>query len=353
MELAAAGYSNLEYDLDTGQRDSRYTHSEELLCHITGAGAGLLVNNNAGAVLLVLTVLAQGKEVVISRGQLIEIGGGFRIPEVMAQSGVRLVEVGTTNRTRPEDYEEAIGEDTELLMHVHHSNFTVVGFTEQATLQELVDLAQQHGLLVVDDLGSGTLLDTAPFGLAHEPMIQESIDQGADLVCFSGDKLLGGPQAGIIVGRADLIASLRRHPLARALRVDKTTIAGIQATLLHYLKQEATEKLPVWQMISLRLEDIQRRAESWAERLGQLDIVAEVVPGLSTVGGGSLPGETLPTKLLALQISSPDQLAHRLRTGELSVVGRIESGRLVLDPRTVLPGEEHELLSALELALQS
>lgn len=353
MELAAAGYSNLEYELDTGQRGSRYTHAEELLCHLTGAGGGLLVNNNAGAVLLVLTALARAKEVIISRGQLIEIGGGFRIPEVMAQSGVRLVEVGTTNRTRVEDYEEAIGEDTEMLMHVHHSNFRVVGFTEQATLRELVDLAQQHSLLVVDDLGSGTLLDTAPFGLAHEPTVQESIEQGADLVCFSGDKLLGGPQAGIIVGRADLIASLRRHPLARALRVDKTTIAGVQATLLHYLKQEAIEKLPVWQMISSSLEDIQRRAESWAERLEQLGIVAEVVPGFSTVGGGSLPGETLPTRLVALQIPSPDQLAHRLRTGEPPVVGRIEGGRLLLDPRTVLFGEEHELVSGLELAVQS
>ena len=353
MELAAAGYSNLEYEVDTGQRGSRHTHAEQLLCQLTGAGGGLLVNNNAGAVLLVLTALARGKEVVISRGQLVEIGGGFRIPEVMAQGGVRLVEVGTTNRTRVEDYEEAIGEDTELLMHVHHSNFRVVGFTEEATLQELVDLAHQHALLVVDDLGSGALLDTAPFGLAHEPMVQESIDQGADLVCFSGDKLLGGPQAGIIVGRADLIASLRRHPLARALRVDKTTIAGIQATLLHYLKQEATEKLPVWQMISLSLEDIQRRAESWAEWLGQLAIEAEFVPGLSTVGGGSLPGETLPTRLVALRIPSPDHLAQRLRRGEPPVVGRIEGGRLVLDPRTVLPGEEHELLSSLELALQT
>ncbi len=352
MELAAAGYSNLEYELDTGQRGSRYTHAEELLCYLTGAGGGLLVNNNAGAVLLVLTALARGTEVIISRGQLIEIGGGFRIPEVMAQSGARLVEVGTTNRTRVEDYEEAIGEDTELLMRVHHSNFKVVGFTEEPTLQELVDLAQQHGLLMVDDLGSGTLLDTAPFGLAHEPTVQESVEQGADLVCFSGDKLLGGPQAGIIVGRADLIASVRRHPLARALRVDKTTIAGVQATLLHYLKEEAVEKLPVWQMISSSLEDIQRRAESWAEQLEQLGVVAEVVPGFSTVGGGSLPGETLPTRLVALQIPSPDQLAHRLRTGEPPVVGRIEGGRLLLDPRTVLFPEEHELVSALELAVQ-
>ena len=352
MDMAAGGYSNLEYELDLGQRGSRYVHAEELLRHLTGAGGGLLVNNNAGAVLLVLSTLARAKEVIISRGQLIEIGGGFRIPEVMAQSGARLVEVGTTNRTRVEDYEEAIEEETALLMHVHHSNFRMLGFTQQATLSELVELARHHGLLTVEDLGSGALLDTAPFGLSHEPTVQESIAQGADLVCFSGDKLLGGPQAGIIVGRADLIASLRRHPLTRALRVDKTTIAGIQATLLHYLKQEATEKIPVWRMISLGLEEIQKRAEAWAEKVKKLGVEAEVTPGLSTVGGGSLPGETLPTKLVALQVASPDLLSYRLRTGEPALVGRIEEDRFILDPRTVLADEEEELLGVLEQALQ-
>jgi L-seryl-tRNA(Ser) seleniumtransferase len=352
MEMAAGGYSNLEYELDLGQRGSRYVHAEELLCHLTGAGGALLVNNNAGAVLLVLTMLAREKEVIISRGQLVEIGGGFRIPEVMAQSGARLVEVGTTNRTRVEDYEEAIGEETALLMHVHHSNFKMLGFTEQATLSELVNLAINHGLLVVEDLGSGALLDTAPFGLTYEPTVQESIAQGADLVCFSGDKLLGGPQAGIIVGRADLIASLRRHPLTRALRVDKTTIAGTQATLLHYLKGEATEKIPAWRMISLGIEEIQARADVWAERLKGLGVGAEVVSGLSTVGGGSLPGETLPTKVVALQVPSPDDLAYRLRMAEPAVVGRIEEGRFLLDPRTVLADEEDELLTALEQVLQ-
>lgn len=352
MEMAARGYSNLEYELDLGQRGSRYVHAEELLSQLTGAGGGLLVNNNAGAVLLVLTALARGREVIISRGQLIEIGGGFRIPEVMAQSGARLVEVGTTNRTRVEDYEEAISEETALLMHVHYSNFRMLGFTQQATLGELVDLARHHGLLVVEDLGSGALLDTAFFGLAHEPTVQESIAQGADLVCFSGDKLLGGPQAGIIVGRADLIASLRRHPVTRALRVDKTTIAGMQATLLHYLKHEATDRIPVWRMIGLGIEEIQERGEAWAEKLKALGVKAEVIAGLSTVGGGSLPGETLPTRLVALQIPSPDELAYRLRTGEPAVVGRIEEGRYILDPRTVLADEDEDLLSALEQALQ-
>ena len=353
MDLAAQGYSNLEYDLATGSRGSRYTHAEQILRRLTGAGGGLLVNNNAGAILLVLTALARGRKVIISRGQLVEIGGGFRIPEVMLQSGVRLVEVGTTNRTHVGDYESAIDDDVALLMHVHYSNFKVLGFAQQVSLGELVDIASQHGLLVIEDLGSGCLLDTLPFGLAHEPTVQEAIAEGADLVCFSGDKLLGGPQAGIVVGRADLIAALKRHPLSRALRVDKTTIAGVQATLLHYLRQEATEKVPVWQMISLSLEEIQERAASWRDRFRGRGVEAEVIPGLSTVGGGSLPGETLPTRLVALRVAAPDRLAQRLRTGDPPVIGRIEGGQFILDPRTVLPGEGQDLLSAVEQALQS
>jgi L-seryl-tRNA(Ser) seleniumtransferase len=353
VDLVAEGYSNLEYDLGAGARGSRYLHAEQLLTQLTGAGAAMLVNNNAGALLLVFTALAQAKEVIISRGQLIEIGGGFRIPEVLAQSGAQLVEVGTTNRTHPGDYEQAIDEDTVLLMHVHHSNFRVLGFTEETALSELVDLAGQHSLLVVEDLGSGCLLDTSPFGLAHEPTVQEAILQGADLVCFSGDKLLGGPQAGIIAGRADLIASLKRHPLARALRVDKTTIAGIQATLLHYARDEATEKIPVWQMISLGADEIDERANVWCEKLKRAAVDAEVIPGLSTVGGGSLPGETLPTSLVALRLTSPDNVAALLREGEPAVVARIEAGQLILDPRTVLPGEEQDLLSAVERAVRS
>jgi L-seryl-tRNA(Ser) seleniumtransferase len=353
VDLVAEGYSNLEYDLGAGARGSRYLHAEQLLTQLTGAGAAMLVNNNAGALLLVFTALAQAKEVIISRGQLIEIGGGFRIPEVLAQSGAQLVEVGTTNRTHPGDYEQAIDEDTVLLMHVHHSNFRVLGFTEETALSELVDLAGQHSLLVVEDLGSGCLLDTSPFGLAHEPTVQEAIQQGADLVCFSGDKLLGGPQAGIIAGRADLIASLKRHPLARALRVDKTTIAGIQATLLHYARDEATEKIPVWQMISLGADEIDERANVWCEKLKRAAVDAEVIPGLSTVGGGSLPGETLPTSLVALRLTSPDNVAALLREGEPAVVARIEAGQLILDPRTVLPGEEQDLLSAVERAVRS
>lgn len=351
MELVARGYSNLEYDLLEGSRSSRYDHADQLLAQITGAGAGMLVNNNAGAVLLILATLAKGREVVISRSQLVEIGGGFRIPEVMAQSGVRLVEVGTTNRTRVTDYESAIGEETALLMHLHHSNFRIVGFTEEVALSALVEVARQNGLLTVQDLGSGCLLDTSDFGLSHEPTVQEALDQGADLVCFSGDKLLGGPQAGIVVGRADLVSELKRHPLSRALRVDKTTIAGVHATLMHYARDEATEKVPVWQMISANVEDLEQKALAWAEQLPSLGIEVEAVPGLSTVGGGSLPGETLPTRLVAVHHPSPDTLARRLRTGDPAVVGRIEDGKYVLDPRTVLPGEEADLLSAVEQAL--
>ena len=353
MDLVAQGYSNLEYDLSNGSRGSRYDHAEGLLKRLTGAGGGLLVNNNAGAILLTLTALGRGREAIISRGQLIEIGGGFRIPDVMQQSGVRLVEVGTTNRTHIGDYESAINEETALLLHVHYSNFRVLGFARQVALSELADVANQHGLLAIEDLGSGCLLDTTAFGLAHEPTVQEAIAQGADLVCFSGDKLLGGPQAGIVVGRADLIALLKMHPLARALRVDKTTIAGFQANLLHYLRQEATEKVPVWRMISLSVDKIQARADSWVERLRSWGVEAEVIPGLSTVGGGSLPGETLPTRLVALRVTSPDRFAQRLRIGKPPVVGRIEGGQFILDPRSVLPEEGQELLSAVEQALQS
>ncbi len=351
MEAAARGYSNLEYDLEAGRRGSRYVHAEELLCRLTGAEAALVVNNNAGAVLLILSALARGGEVIISRGQLVEIGGGFRIPDVMRQSGARLVEVGTTNRTYLEDYEEAIGEDTALLMRVHRSNFRLTGFVHEPSLGELVELGRKHGLDVVDDLGSGALLDTSVYGLAHEPTMQESIAQGAALVSASGDKLLGGPQAGIIVGRGDLIARLKRHPLTRALRVDKTTLAGLQATLLHYLKGEAEEKIPVWRMIATPLEALQERAEAWAERLREAGIAASVVDGRSAVGGGSLPGETLPTKLVAIEADSPDELARRLRLGDPPVIGRIEGDRLLLDPRTVLEGEDELLLEAVRRAL--
>jgi L-seryl-tRNA(Ser) seleniumtransferase len=353
MEAVSQGYSNLEYDLDAGRRGHRTVHAERLLCELTGAESALVVNNNAGAVLLALTDLAQGRGVIISRGQLVEIGGGFRVPDVMAQSGARLIEVGTTNRTHRYDYERAIAEheDAALILRAHHSNFRVVGFTTEVPLPQLVELGQAHGLPVMDDLGSGALLDTADFGLAHEPTVQESVDAGAAVVCFSGDKLLGGPQAGIIVGPASTVDPLKRHPLARALRPDKLCLAGLQATLMHYLKGEAPQEVPVWRMIATPLAEIERRAREWQARLRTAGASAEVIDGRSTVGGGSLPGETLPTKLLALPVADPDRLAAALRAEDPPVVTRIEADQVVFDPRTVLPEQETRLLSVLTSTL--
>jgi len=343
MDAVALGYSNLEYDLGAGQRGSRYVHAEEILCRLTGAEAALVVNNNAAAVLLILMACAQAREVIISRGQLVEIGGGFRIPDVMRQSGATLVEVGTTNRTYARDYEAAINENTAALMRVHRSNFRLMGFVHEPTLAEMVALLGERDLFLFDDLGSGTLLDTAPYGLAHEPTVQESVAAGASLVSFSGDKLLGGPQAGLILGSADLIGHLKQFPLTRALRVDKTTLAGLQATLRHYLLGEATEKVPVWRMISQSEELLEDRASAWVRELQGLGVGAEVARGRSTVGGGSLPGETMPTRLVALAVDAPDAAAARLRAGEPPVIARIEDGRLVLDPRTVLPEQAERL----------
>jgi L-seryl-tRNA(Ser) seleniumtransferase len=336
----ARGYSNLEYDLEAGGRGSRYVHAEEILCRLTGAEAALVVNNNAAAVLLILTCFARGQEVIISRGQLVEIGGGFRIPDVMRQSGATLVEVGTTNRTYLRDYEAAITASTAALLRVHRSNFQLVGFVHEPSLAELVTLAAERNLLLFDDLGSGTFLDTALYGLAHEPTIQESVAAGASLVSCSGDKLLGGPQAGLILGRIDLIGQIKRFPLTRALRVDKMTLAGLQVTLRHYLLGEAAEKIPLWQMIGQDEATLKARANAWVRKLRALGVAAQVVPGHSTVGGGSLPGETLPTHLVALAGESPDAVAARLRAGEPPVIARIEDGRLVLDPRTILPEQE-------------
>jgi L-seryl-tRNA(Ser) seleniumtransferase len=356
MVAVAAGYSNLEYDLAAGQRGSRYVHAEALLKQLTGAEAALVVNNNAGAVLLILSALAREREVVISRGQLVEIGGGFRIPDVMRQSGAQLVEVGTTNRTHPADYETAITVETAALMRVHHSNFKMVGFTLDVALSEMVEIGRRHGVHVFDDLGSGTLLDTASVGLAHEPTVQESVKSGADLISFSGDKLLGGPQVGIIIGRMALVGQIRRHPLTRALRVDKVALAGLQATLLHYLEGKALTEVPVWRMMNLAPAALSARAERWRTALtaAQPGVSAEVIPGQSAIGGGSLPGEVLPTALLALAASSPESLSRRLRNprhGMLPVVGRIENDRFLLDARTVLPGEDDALLRALLAAL--
>jgi len=348
MNQASSGYCNLELDLDTGLRGSRHIHASPALCQLTGAEAALVVNNNASAVLLALAALARKKEVIVSRGQAVEIGGGFRIPEVMRQSLAKLIEVGTTNCTYAGDYEQAIGPRTAALMRVHSSNFRLEGFTHAVTLKELVALGNRHNLPVLDDLGSGCLLDATRFGLDPEPIVQQSVALGAGLAFFSGDKLLGGPQAGIIVGKKVLVDKLRRHPLARAVRIDKIRLAGLVATLIHYLKDEAPEKVPVWRMISAPLEEMERRAELWAKNLnGQ----AQVIAGESMIGGGSLPGTTLPTRLLAFGGQGKRNLtqvvAQRLRCQNPPVVGRISGNSLLLDPRSILPEEDETVLRAL------
>ncbi|MBI4339830.1 MAG: L-seryl-tRNA(Sec) selenium transferase [Chloroflexi bacterium] len=353
VTLAAGGYTGLEYDVAEGERGSRQAHVEALLRQLTGAEAGIALNNNASAVMLGLAAIAAGKEVIVSRGEAVEIGGGFRIPEVLAQSGATLVEVGTTNRTYAADYEKAITEHTGALLKVHASNFRVVGFTHTPATEELVALGRQRGVPVLHDLGSGCLLDTAQFGLAHEPTPQESINAGVDLAFFSGDKLLGGPQAGIAVGKQEAVQRMARHPLARAVRLDKLSLAALTATLLHYLKDEALREIPTWRMIALSPQVIHRRALRWRRAIGPR---ASVVKGESTVGAGSLPGETLPTWLVALDPAGgdggADALAARLRSGDPPVIARIAEGQVVLDPRTLLPGEDAALVKICLEALR-
>lgn len=349
MQAVGGQYSNLEFDLDQGGRGHRDQHVESLLTRITGAQAALAVNNNAAAVLLALTALAEDQEALISRTQLIEIGGGFRIPEVLAQSGARLVEVGTTNRTHLHDYEAALSEETGVILRAHHSNFQIIGFTTEPSLAELADLAGRAGVPLVDDLGSGTFLDTAEFGLAHEPMVQESLQQGASVVTFSGDKLLGGPQAGLICGEQEVVERLRRHPLARAVRPDKLCLAGLNTTLLHYLKGEATDEIPIWRMISADPETLRQRAEAWAAELD----AGGVEEGRSTVGGGSLPGESLPTWVWAYPAADPQEFVRRLRSSDPPLVARIEDDSVLLDPRTVLPGQDPDLIEIVHSTLEA
>ncbi len=345
---AAASYANLEYDLKAGERGSRYVHAEELVKRLTGAEAALVVNNNAAAVMFILRTFADDKQVIVSRGQLVEIGGGFRVPDVLAQSGAKMVEVGTTNRTRAADFADAINEETGVLLRVHPSNFRVIGFTEDVSLEEMSALGRKHNLPVVDDLGSGALLETSVYGLAHEPMPQESLQAGADLVAFSGDKLLGGPQAGIIVGKKEYIAKMKKHPLARALRVDKLTYAALQATLLHYLKDEAIQKIPVWRMIAAKPDALEARAQVWADRWNKFGMSAVIMDAESTVGGGSLPGETLPTRVVALQVASADGFVAHLRGNQTPILARIREGQVLIDPRTVQPHDEPELMDGVE-----
>jgi L-seryl-tRNA(Ser) seleniumtransferase len=330
-----AGYSNLEYDLASGERGSRQEHLAPLLGRLTGAEAALVVNNNAAAVLLALAALAEGREVVVSRGELIEIGDGFRIPDVLARSGARLVEVGTTNRTRAPDYERAIGTETALLLRVHQSNFRVLGFTERPPLEELARVAQRAGLPLVDDLGSGALV-----AVGDEPTPAESLRAGADLVCFSGDKLLGGPQAGIVVGRAELVERLRRHPLQRALRADKLTLAALEGTLLAALDPGSGE-VPVLRMLHEPVERVRERAARLAELVG-----GEVEETVARVGGGALPLAELPSAACAVE----EELAERLRLGEPPVVGVVRDGRTLLDCRTLTDTDVEEVAAAVHTA---
>ncbi|HKW58208.1 MAG TPA: L-seryl-tRNA(Sec) selenium transferase [Candidatus Dormibacteraeota bacterium] len=341
----AAGYSNLELDLETGKRGERAALVAGLLSALFGAQAALAVNNNAAALLLALTALCKGKEVVVSRGQLVEIGGSFRMPDVMRLSGARMVEVGTTNRTRAADYEEAVTPKTAALLRVHTSNFRVTGFTETAALAQLAGIARRRGLLLIDDLGSG-----ATRQVGDEPTVAESVAH-SDIVTFSGDKLLGGPQAGIVLGREEHVRRMARHPLARAVRVDKLTLAALEATLRQRLTGREAE-IPVERMLRAPVEDIRRRAALWSVKLADRGVETELVEAMSAVGGGSLPEHGLPTVLLAIK-GPASRLAAALRRGEPPVVARVDEDRCCLDPRTVLQGEDETLIDAVEVAAKA
>ena len=333
----ARGYSNLEYDLAEGRRGSRYSHAAGLISAVTGAESALVVNNNAAAVLLTLAALCTDKEVVISRGELIEIGGEFRMPDVMAMSGTRLVEVGTTNRTHLADYERAITADTGAILKVHPSNYKVVGFTSEVTARDLARLAKGRGLPFVHDVGSGFIdVGQAASWAAGEPPIAEALAQGADVVTFSGDKLLGGPQAGIIAGRSDLLGKISKHPLVRALRVDKMTLAGLEATLLAYLERR-TDSLPLWSLALTSVDELQKRADRVAEAVASDTLKAEAVATRAVTGGGSLPGQDIGSWAVSLAHSKlgADELQERLRRGSPPVIGRIDADKLLLDLRTV------------------
>ncbi|MCG6916665.1 MAG: L-seryl-tRNA(Sec) selenium transferase [Deltaproteobacteria bacterium] len=352
LQLIGSGYSNLEYDLAEGKRGSRYEHAEAILCEITGAEGALVVNNNAGAVVLALNTLAQGREVVVSRGQLVEIGGSFRIPDIMARSGARLREVGCTNRTHLNDYEKAIGPETALLLDVHASNYQIIGFTAEVGLREMVELGRRHGIPVMQDLGSGCFVDVTRFGLQGEPLVQDSVRSGVDVITFSGDKLLGGTQAGIILARKELIAELRQNPLTRALRVDKLTLAALEATLRLYRDEDAAiQAIPTLKMIATDLITLEDRARGLVEVLRANmpeSIGVEIMDGSSMVGGGALPVQNLPTKLVA--ISSKDMSAARLeisfRGYVTPIIGRVEMELFLLDVRTLQPGDEEIIIAA-------
>ncbi len=352
MIYSSQGYSNLEFDLGSGNRGSRQAHIEELLTRITGSEAALVVNNNASSVLLGLAAIAQDREVIVSRGEAVEIGGGFRVPEVMAQSGAVLVEVGSTNRTYLKDYRKGLNEKTAALLTVHSSNFVVMGFTHSPSVKEIAALGKEHEVPMLHDIGSGCLLDTRAFGLHYEPTVQSSIKDGSDLVFFSGDKLLGGPQSGIIVGKRDLIARLSQHPLMRAMRIDKLSLAALRATLLHYVRGEALDKVPIWKMISKPAYRLKKRVQAWKDHIG--GDVTTVVSSQSTIGGGSLPGALLPSWSLSVnQTGRTERLVRELRSLPKPIIGKISDDKLLLDARTVLEEEDEDLIVGLKHVLES
>ena len=353
----AKGYSNLEYDLAQGERGSRYAHVEEILLRLSRAEGGMVVNNNAAAVLVAINTIAAGKEVLVSRGELVEIGDSFRIPDVMARSNAVLKEVGTTNRTSLGDYEAAINDNTALLLKVHTSNYRVVGFTAEVSLDELVALGKKHALPVMNDLGSGCLIDLATYGLTHEPTIQEAVETGVDVVTFSGDKLLGGHQAGIIVGRKELIDKIKRNPLTRALRIDKLTVAALDATLIAYLSEEAAIKeIPTLRMLTVSNEELRERAESLQQVLRHetADAAIEMIQETSQVGGGALPLQTLPTWAVAIKPShgSVQALERALRQLDWPIIARIAKDRIILDARTIQDDEVQAVARGVALALK-
>ncbi|HXN75776.1 MAG TPA: L-seryl-tRNA(Sec) selenium transferase [Gemmatimonadaceae bacterium] len=343
----AEGYSNLEYDIETGQRGSRYSHCVGLLRQLTGAEDALVVNNCAAALVLTLNAIAQKKEVLVSRGELVEIGGSFRIPDIMARSGAKLVEVGTTNRTHDDDYRRAITPKTAAIVKVHRSNFTIEGFTSEVRVERLAFIAAEHGLPVIHDLGSGLLLPLDAYGLTGEPTASTALASGATLVLMSGDKLLGGPQAGIILGSASVITRLRKNPFARATRVDKLTLSALEATLRLYLEPErALKEVPVLAMLTERLEELESRARSIVALLHNSHIEAEVAPSTASVGGGAFPTADIASRAIVLTTDA-EKLEERLRRGEPAVIGRIADGKLLLDLRSVLPREDGTLVKAI------
>ncbi|MFL5480878.1 MAG: L-seryl-tRNA(Sec) selenium transferase [Gemmatimonadaceae bacterium] len=351
IAAVARGFSNLEYDLDSGKRGSRYTHCVDLLRQLTGAEDALVVNNCAAAMVLALNALAQKKEALVSRGELVEIGGSFRIPDIMARSGARLVEVGTTNRTHDDDYRRAITPKTGAIVKVHRSNFAIEGFTSDVNVEKLVFIAAEHGLPVIHDLGSGLMVSLDDFGLAGEPTAETAVRSGATLVLMSGDKLLGGPQAGIVLGNADAIAKLRKNPFTRAMRVDKLTLAALEATLRLYLDREvALSEIPVLQMLTARVDDLNARAINLVAALRNQGHSADVVASESSVGGGAFPTAGIESRAVA-PVANAERLESKLRCGDPPVIGRIEDNRLLLDLRSVLPGEDGDLAAALIKAL--